>query len=81
MLFYDNIIINWSGPRSGVWFEYGTGNKVYNNIWYNCPDNVQIRGEYVEFDYDIYINLAFGYGHTGRPTPNDIVIEEDIDPL
>ena len=36
---YNNAFINIPGLNTGIFFPYGTGNEVYNNIWYNCNAN------------------------------------------
>ena len=71
MLFYNNTIVRCPGISSGVFFPVGSGNLVYNNIWYNCQNqwenvpNTYFRG--VTRDYNVFIDSFGTYNQTIGP--------------
>lgn len=44
---YNNSFINIPGLNTGIYFPYGTGNQIYNNIWYRCRTNtITLHGDH-----------------------------------
>lgn len=69
VLFYNNTVVRVPGWNSGIFLPVGTGNRAYNNIWYDCKrytadaggDNLpnttfsEFGGNYAAIDHDYNI--------------------------
>jgi len=78
MLFYNNIIVNIHGGwNTGLRFTDPTGNKAYNNIWYNnsrLDGSANLYFVNVDYDYNLYSDSAL---RTVSPAGNDTVTSGD----
>jgi hypothetical protein len=79
ILFYNNTIIHLCGFRSGIYLPNGTGNKAFNNIWYNCSDyyrgdvpNLAFEGN-VEHDYNVFCKSVLN----SSVSPNEFIMYDD----
>jgi hypothetical protein len=71
--FYNNTIVNWSyGNNSGIYINHGTGNKSYNNLWFNCAKwALELNNAVMASDYNWFVNTARAYGSVAGA--NDVV--------
>lgn len=68
ILVYNNTFVNVPGLNTGVYLNLGTGNEVFNNVWYVCDKISHIN---VEHDYNDYFTTPFAY--TTEPSAHDTV--------